>query len=84
MVSARETDPVTKGYGCYWDQHVVNPSGEPTSPKGSDSQSETRKGWKGNGEWVRPKQGRTKPPASGGRKTGSPDCKSECNLKGKR
>jgi hypothetical protein len=62
------------GHGCYWDQHVETVPGEPTSPEGPDSQSgyERERSRRGVGPAL---QGRTKPPASGGRKTGSPDCK---------
>ena len=62
------------GHGCYWDQHVASVPGEPTSPEGPDSHSgyERERSRRGVGPIL---QGRTKPPASGGRKTGSPDCK---------
>jgi hypothetical protein len=75
MVSAGQTNPVTNMVMVATGrQHVKVLPGESTSPEGSDSQSETRKGKTETGS-ESDGQSRTKPPASGGLKTGSPDCK---------
>ena len=74
MISARGTNPVTLGSGLLLEPARCSTAWRDNLAKRFRFALETRKGLAGTGsgsDW----QSRTKPPASGGRKTGSPDCK---------